>query len=214
MKEYKRCKFCGMEMDKSSLKCPHCKKVQATNVFSNLKSDNLIIVVLIIIGILTCINSDFLKFDNLKSYVSNFNTDDFAQKIVTKIGNIDDFFRDDEFYDESDDEYENYYVEDLISDFDEDFDYYLDTYNGTSMVLNGEITDFDEDDTAKYVYLETYSDEYIFYICIPKDDSDDIDYINSYDIGEEISYYGTLYFEGDNDDDGTHYFSICDGYLN
>ena len=44
-------------------------------------------------------------------------------------------------------------------------------------------------------------------------DSEDIDYIDSYDIGDEIFYSGTFYYDGDDDSSGTHYFSISDGYL-
>lgn len=61
------------------------------------------------------------------------------------------------------------------------------------------------------IYLDTGSDEYSLYICISKSDSEDMDYIDSYDIGDEIFYSGTFYYDGDDDNSGTHYFHISDG---
>ena len=216
MKEYKRCKFCSMEMYKSSIKCPHCKKVQTTNLFSKVKSENIIVMALVIVGILTCFyyntfNLKNLKF-NLDSLTDKFNNSEFFQNAFDGLENIDDFFSSDE-----DSDYENaydpYYVEDIISDFEDDFDSALDIYDNTDIDLTGNITDFYEDDDSKYIYLNTGSDEYSLYICIPKSDSEDIDYIDSYDIGDEIFYSGTFYYDGDDDSSGTHYFSISDGYL-
>ena len=183
MKEYKRCKFCSMEMDKSSIKCPHCKKVQTTNLFSKAKSENIIVLALVIIGILTCL------------YYNTFN-----------LGNLNISF-------DYEDGYDSYYVEDIISDFEDDFDSSLDIYDNADIDLTGDIIDFYEDDDSKYIYLDTGSDEYSLYICISKSDSEDMDYIDSYDIGDEIFYSGTFYYDGDDDNSGTHYFHISDGSL-
>ena len=57
-----------MEMDKSSIKCPHCKKVQTTNLFSKVKSENIIVMALVIVGILTCFYYNTFNLKNL-----NFN---------------------------------------------------------------------------------------------------------------------------------------------
>lgn len=219
MKEYKRCKFCGIEIDKSSIKCPHCKKVQTTNLFSKAKSENIIVVVLIIVGILTCFyyntfNLKNLNF-NLNSLTDKFNNSEFIKNTFDGLKNIDNFFSSDEFSSDEDYEsgYESYYVEDIISDFEDDFDSALDTYDNTDIDLSGNIIDFYEDYDSKYIYLDTGSDDYYLYICISKFDLEDIDYIDSYDIGNAIFYSGTFYYEGDDDSSGAHYFCISDGSL-
>lgn len=56
MKEYKRCKYCSMEMDKSAMKCPHCNKIQASKFSIDGKSENFVVVLLIIIAIIAGIS--------------------------------------------------------------------------------------------------------------------------------------------------------------
>lgn len=89
MKEYKRCKFCSMEMDKSTIKCPHCKKVQTTNLFSKAKSENIIVLALVIIGILTCLYYNTFNLGNLNisfdSLTDKFNNSEFFQNAFVGI---------------------------------------------------------------------------------------------------------------------------------
>lgn len=109
-----------------------------------------------------------------------FNNSEFFQNAFDGLENIDDFFSNDEDYD-YEDGYDSYYVEDIISDFEDDFDSSLDIYDNTDIDLTGDIVDFYEDNDSKYIYLDTGSDEYSLYICISKSDSEDMDYIDSYE---------------------------------
>lgn len=219
MKEYKRCKFCSMEIDKSSLKCPHCKKVQASNAFFNLKSENLIILLLIIIGIFTCFNSDLLSLNNLKSFKNNFNATELSQNVINKISDIDDFFRGDYyFYDEDeyygeDEYYDSYSAYEIAFNFEDDLDLAIDDYNDTSMELYGIITKIKEDKYNKYVYLETSSDYCTLYICIPKTDLENIEELDYYDIEDEICYNGIFHYDYEDEDKEMYYLYIDDGYI-
>ena len=104
---------------------------ETTNLFSKVKSENIIVMALVIVGILTCFyyntfNLKNLNF-NLDSLTDKFNNSEFFQNAFDGLENIDDFFSSDE-----DSDYENsydpYYVEDIISDFEDDFDDDFDDY--------------------------------------------------------------------------------------
>ena len=213
MKEYKRCRFCGMEMDKSSLKCPHCKKVQASNTFFKLKLENLIILILVIIGIFTCFNSNLFSLNSLKSFKNNFNSTELTQNIIDKIGDIDDFFRGDDYYYNGDEYYDSYSTDEISFDFEDDFDLAIDTYHNTSMKLYGVITKIKEDKYNKYVYLETNSDFCTVYISIPKTDSENIHELDYYDVGDDICYVGTFHYDCEDEDGEMYYLYIDDGYI-
>lgn len=211
MKEYKRCKFCGMELDTSSLKCPHCKKTQATNLFYNFKKDNIIITTLIIIGIFACFYCNIFKMDNITSYLSslkfNLGSFSFFEGIQDGLNNFNTLL------DEEDDFY-FYDITDIIQEFDDGFEIALDNYNETYLGIEGNIVKIEEDIDYKYVYLETNNSIYSFYICISKSDTDEINLLeDEYGLGSYISCEGTFYYDKTDEYDNVHYFFMGDAQI-
>ncbi|MGM9533849.1 MAG: hypothetical protein ACI3VR_01290 [Intestinibacter sp.] len=195
MKEYKRCKYCSMEMDKSAIKCPHCNKIQATKFSISGKSENLVIALLIIAAIIVGFSSKLSNIQNsLDSVTTYFETSDVLKEVSNEAQRIIAFFDDDEDYDDYE-EYIEVYAEDLAYDFEDDFDAAYDYYSDSTIEITGEIKKIESDSNGVYVYLDTYDSEYSICICISKDNTDDVDYVNSLEPGDYITYMGDFYHD-------------------
>lgn len=205
MKEYKRCKYCSMEMDKSAIKCPHCNKIQATKFSISGKSENLVIVLLIIVAIIVGFSSKFSNIQNSPVSVTNyFETSEALQEFQRIIA-----FFDDEDYDDGYEDYIEVYAEDFVYDFENDYNDAYDYYSDSTIEMTGEIKKIESDSNGVYVYLDTYGSEYSICICISADDTDDVDYVSSLEPGDYITYMGDFY----HDSSSEYEMYLINGYI-
>lgn len=192
MKEYKRCKYCSMEMDKLAIKCPHCKKVQASKFSFSGKSENLIVLLLIIVAIIVGFSS---KFSNIQSSISSITSSFKVPELPGELGDMVEFFTEDDEYIYDDESYIEVYIEDFVSEFEEDCENAYDYYDGSTIEIVGNIAYIDSDNKGRYIYLDTGVSYYSICICISIEDTDDVDYVDSLDIGDAIRYQGEFYME-------------------
>lgn len=208
MKEYKRCKYCSMEMDKSAMKCPHCNKIQASRFSIDGKSENFVVILLIIVTIIVGISPKISNIqDSIGSFTSFFDTSEFLQNASNELQNITAFF--DDLDDDRDYSYIEASVEDIIYDFEDDQDDAVSYYSDESLELSGEIKKIETDSNGAYVYLNTYGSRYSICICIPASNKDDVNYVSSLETGDYITFMGDFYY----DESSEYDIYIKNGYV-